>query len=48
MDLPSFADKIANGIETTLEEGKVRTKDVGGNNSTSEYINEIISNINKQ
>lgn len=45
MDLPQFADRIAKAVNNTLEEGKVRTRDIGGNNSTSEYVHEIIKKI---
>lgn len=45
LGLPLFADKIANAISTTLDEGKVRTVDIGGTNSTKEYTREVIYNL---
>ena len=36
------ADKIENAMRKVFEEGKVRTRDVGGSASTEEFADEII------
>jgi len=45
LGLPNFADRIANAVNKTLEEGKVRTKDIGGTATTDEYTYEVIKNL---
>ncbi len=40
------AEKIHNAIYKTLGEGKVLTKDLGGNSTTDEFTKEIIKNLN--
>jgi len=45
LGLPIFADKINAALIKTLSEGKVRTIDIGGTASTTEYTNEIIKNL---
>lgn len=42
---PELAETIVHGIEATLVEGKVRTPDLGGKASTTEFADEIIRNI---
>ena len=37
------AEKLRYAIEKTLKEGKHLTKDLGGNQSTTEYTDRIIS-----
>jgi isocitrate dehydrogenase (NAD+) len=44
INLPFFADLIQTAVYKTLEEGKVRTPDIGGNAKTNEFTNEIIRN----
>ena len=45
LGLPMFADKISNAITTTLAEGKVRTQDIGGSHTTSQFTREVIHNL---
>lgn len=45
MGLPFFADKIHKAITTTLNEGKIRTRDIGGTAKTTEYTDAVISNL---
>jgi len=44
LNLPRFADLITDGFKITLNEKKVRTKDIGGSSTTEEFTNEIIKN----
>lgn len=37
MNLPKFADRIANALNLTLVTGKVRTRDIGGRASSEEF-----------
>jgi isocitrate dehydrogenase (NAD+) len=46
LGLPFFAQKLETGIYKTLGEGKAKTFDIGGNNTTDEFTDEIIKNIN--
>lgn len=45
LNLPHFAERIQEGVFKTIREGKVTTKDIGGNASTYEYTKEVIKNI---
>lgn len=45
LNLPHFAERIQEGVLKTISEGKVTTKDIGGNASTYEYTKEVIKNI---
>lgn len=45
MGLPFFADKIHYAITKTLNEGQVRTRDIGGSAKTTEYTDAIIKNL---
>lgn len=45
MGLFKFADKVEFAVTKTIDEGKVRTPDMGGNARASEYKNEIIRNL---
>mmetsp|Transcript_3953 Transcript_3953/g.4823 ORF Transcript_3953/g.4823 Transcript_3953/m.4823 type:complete len:129 (+) Transcript_3953:760-1146(+) len=45
LGLPFFAEQIQNAVFKTLEQGVVRTPDLGGNHSTAEFTQEIIRNI---
>lgn len=47
INLPHFAERIQNGVFATIKEGKVLTKDIGGEATTFEYTKEIIKNISK-
>lgn len=46
VNLGSYAEKINAAIDKVLKDGKVRTKDIGGQSSTSEYTYAIINNLN--
>jgi len=46
--LPYFADIIQNGIFSTLEEGKIRTPDIGGKNTTKEFTRAVLDHIQAQ
>lgn len=46
LGLPFFAQRVEKGIYTTLLEGQVKTFDLDGNNSTEEFTQEVIRNIN--
>lgn len=43
-NLPQYADIIQSGIFKTLEEGLVRTPDIGGRHTTKEFVAEIMKN----
>lgn len=45
LGLPMFADSIANAVHTTLDDESVRTPDIGGNSSTTEFTKAIIHNL---
>lgn len=45
LGLPNFADRINAALMKTLDQGNVRTEDIGGHSSTSEYTKEIIKNL---
>jgi len=45
LGLPFFAEQIQNAVFRTLEAGKVRTRDIGGSNTTKEFTKEIINNL---
>jgi len=42
------ADKLENAVATVIKEGKVKTYDVGGNNTTLEVAKEIANKYKKQ
>ena len=42
------ADKLENAVATVIKEGKVKTYDVGGNNTTLEVAKEILNKYKKQ
>ncbi len=44
---PDAAEKIEKAVSKVIEEGKVRTADLGGNASTEDMKNEIISKMNR-
>ncbi|KAG2225950.1 hypothetical protein INT45_006646 [Circinella minor] len=43
LGLEEHANRISNAVYRTIESGKVKTRDVGGSNSTSEFTDAIIS-----
>lgn len=45
INLHSYSDKIVNAIFKVLEDGKVRTKDVGGQSTTQDFTRAVIANI---
>jgi isocitrate dehydrogenase (NAD+) len=45
LGLPMFADKIAFALNKVLLEGKVRTLDIGGHNTTTQFTEEIIHQL---
>jgi len=45
LGLPRFADQISSSISEVLEEKKVRTRDIGGFSSTSEFTKEVIRHL---
>lgn len=45
LGLPMFANKISKAITKTLEAGQVRTPDIGGTNSTSDFTKAVILNL---
>jgi isocitrate dehydrogenase (NAD+) len=45
LKLPFFSDVIQDSVFKTLKEGKVRTRDIGGNNTIDEFTREILSNV---
>lgn len=45
LNLPFFAEQIQSAVFKTLEEGKVRTPDLGGSHTTKEFTKAIISKI---
>ncbi len=45
LGLNENADRISNAIYAVLAEGKVRTKDIGGNNTTEEFTKAILDKL---
>lgn len=45
LGLYSFANKISKSITKTLQESKVRTPDIGGNSTTTDFTKEVILNL---
>eukprot|EP01017_Pseudomicrothorax_dubius_P011611 TRINITY_DN1437_c0_g1_i2.p2 TRINITY_DN1437_c0_g1~~TRINITY_DN1437_c0_g1_i2.p2 ORF type:complete len:266 (-),score=83.16 TRINITY_DN1437_c0_g1_i2:1191-1907(-) len=45
LGLPRFADLIDTALSRVLSEKKVRTKDIGGKNTTDEFTNEVCKTI---
>ncbi|KAK6205190.1 isocitrate dehydrogenase [Scheffersomyces amazonensis] len=46
LGLNEFADKISDATYATIAEGKVRTKDIGGTSSTTEFTDAIVEKLN--
>lgn len=45
LGLPRFADQISNALNEVLTEGKVKTKDIGGNSTTSDFTKAVIHHL---
>lgn len=45
LGLPRFADQISSALKEVIEEKKVRTRDIGGSHSTSEFTKAIIHRL---
>lgn len=47
-NLENYGNQIQNAINQVLQDGKIRTKDVGGQSTTSEFTNAVIANLQQQ
>ena len=45
LQLPSFADRLEGAVNRVIEEGKYRTKDLGGSSTTQEAVDAVIANL---
>jgi isocitrate dehydrogenase (NAD+) len=45
LGLDNFANDITKATYSVLEEGKVRTDDIGGNSSTTEFTKAILNKL---
>lgn len=45
VNLPHYSDQIINAVNTVLSQGKVRTKDLGGQSTTNEFTYAVIANL---
>lgn len=45
INLPTYSEMITNAITRVLSEGKVRTKDLGGQSTTQEFTRAVIANL---
>lgn len=45
LGLPRFADQISNALNEVLTEGKIKTQDIGGTASTSEFTKAVIHHL---
>lgn len=45
VNLNSYSEMIRNAVEKVLKDGKIKTKDIGGQNSTQEFTYAVISNL---
>lgn len=45
LGLPRFADQISNALNEVLEEGKYKTRDIGGETSTSDFTKAVIHHL---
>ncbi|XP_009780394.1 isocitrate dehydrogenase [NAD] regulatory subunit 1, mitochondrial [Nicotiana tabacum] len=43
LEFPSFADRLETAVKRVIAEGKVRTKDLGGDSTTQEVVDAIIA-----
>ncbi|MED6204031.1 isocitrate dehydrogenase (NAD(+)) idh1 [Stylosanthes scabra] len=42
LQFPSFADRLENAVQRVILDGKVRTKDLGGSNTTQDVVDAVI------
>ncbi|KAL1497583.1 hypothetical protein ABEB36_008518 [Hypothenemus hampei] len=45
VNLPVYSEMVRNAVEKVLQDGKVRTKDIGGQSSTQEFTYAVIANL---
>lgn len=45
INLPSYSEMIQNSLHRVLKDGKVRTKDLGGQATTQDFTRAVIANI---
>lgn len=45
VNLQNYSDQIVNAVNSVLLEGKVRTKDLGGQSTTNEFTYAVIANL---
>lgn len=45
INLEKYSTQIQNAINHVLQQGKVRTKDLGGQSTTMDFTNAIIANL---
>lgn len=45
LNLEEYANRISNAVHKTIEEGRIKTPDMGGAQSTTEFTLEVISNL---
>lgn len=45
LQFPSFADRLDEAVLSVIEEGKVRTKDLGGEATTQQITDAVISKL---
>lgn len=46
VNLSYYGDMIRNAVEQVLKDGKIRTKDIGGQSNTQEFTHAVIYNLN--
>lgn len=45
INLPSYSEIIQNSINQVLKDGKIRTKDLGGQSTTLDFTRAVIANL---
>ncbi|KAH7851744.1 hypothetical protein Vadar_015989 [Vaccinium darrowii] len=45
LQFPSFADRLETAVKRVISEGKVRTKDLGGDSTTQEVVDAVIAKL---
>lgn len=45
INLPTYSEVIQNAINQVLKDGKIRTKDLGGQSTTQDFTRAIIANL---
>lgn len=45
VNLPAYGTMIRNAVEKVLQDGKVKTKDIGGQATTQEFTHAVIYNL---